>query len=449
MKKNINTKQGFGLTGILIGIIIALVVGAGGVYVVKNTDLVTKDANDNNIVTPLNNNLEHIDVEIDTKETTTVKNKTEKGITLLSPNGGEKYKIGEVINIKWDTGDPGIWNIELVNIKNNKVYEIYSLGDPIRPPGNITGLKSLTIPMSVEPGDYYIKIYPARLPFEVSDQSDKPFTILKPEDVFLEIISPNGGETWEAGTTKTISWQYNNDIESLGYNTFLIRAVLVKYPNNLPKSIATFKKSIFDIPTFFDWEIPWYMSSDDYKIEISYTTCASSDCGGMYSDGHNYIDKSDESIYISTSTVENFLTISNRQSSPMDGEVYPGDKDIEFFSFDLTAPATEDVTLTMLEIDSEDGSVFVGIENPRIITTDERIIKLLQFNDYYIDNSLWILENSIVIPKNGNINNLRFIADIKKDATVGVWLGPVIYGGKASLPINGGGGGGYRVGSRP
>lgn len=380
-------KKGF--SPIIIGIIFAavFVVGAGGYLVVKSRSLSMPSFE-----------IPQVDEEITDPNPTEIENvilesEENNNITLFSPNGEEEYKVGEVINVQWEPGEPGIWEIDLVNTKNNEVTLLYFLGDPMRPPGDTTGSKSITIPMSVEPGDYYIRIYTAKMPYEVGDKNDKPFTVLESNNIFLEIVSPSGGETWKAGTTNTISWQYNNEIESLGYDNFSIMAVSVKYPNSRRKAIATFKKSIFEIPTFFNWEIPWNISLDDYKIEISYTTCGSSDCGGVFFNGYNYVDKSGESIHISSSTVENFLTISNRQSSPIAGDVYPGDRDIEFFSFDLKAPSTEKATLTMLEIGSENSKVFAGIENPRIVTPDEQIIKLIQFNEYYIDNPLWVLEN--------------------------------------------------------
>jgi hypothetical protein len=33
---------------------------------------------------------------------------------LLSPNGGEVYKVGGFIPVQWEAGEPGIWDIELV-----------------------------------------------------------------------------------------------------------------------------------------------------------------------------------------------------------------------------------------------------------------------------------------------------------------------------------------------
>lgn len=59
----INTKQGFGITGILIGIIIALIVGVGGFYAVKNTDLITKNINDSIFVDEIQESDELITAE--------------------------------------------------------------------------------------------------------------------------------------------------------------------------------------------------------------------------------------------------------------------------------------------------------------------------------------------------------------------------------------------------
>src|SRR3989338_412744 len=72
----------------------------------------------------------------------------------------------------------------------------------------LSGSYSWLIPKDIIPGDYIIEIYKADIngnidPNEsVKDVSDGPFNITAQPSI--TVLSPNGGEQWELGTTEAI-----------------------------------------------------------------------------------------------------------------------------------------------------------------------------------------------------------------------------------------------------
>ena len=81
----------------------------------------------------------------------------------------------------------------------------------------------------------------------------------------LELVSPNGGEQWEQGSTKTIIWKYAGKIKGnlkieLLKNDMLICVIASGIPIGSNGS------------GFYQWKVPANISeSDDYKIRISST----------------------------------------------------------------------------------------------------------------------------------------------------------------------------------
>ena len=90
--------KGFGLNGILIAVLIILAVGTGGVYVVKNTDLITKDTDDT------------VFVEENQEDEVVAKDKFDDGhgapkeivIVVTSPKEGNALEIGKTYDINWE-----------------------------------------------------------------------------------------------------------------------------------------------------------------------------------------------------------------------------------------------------------------------------------------------------------------------------------------------------------
>lgn len=97
MKNN----KGFIGIGILIAIIAALFVGGGAIYIATKNSTPTLQKIGNNVLSPINQNTvvnSNLDVN---KPKTDCLPTTTPSITVLYPNGGETFTMGQKIIIKW------------------------------------------------------------------------------------------------------------------------------------------------------------------------------------------------------------------------------------------------------------------------------------------------------------------------------------------------------------
>ncbi len=127
------------------------------------------------------------------------------GIVLSVPNGGESWMGGETRTISWTyTGYPGATvKLELLNgMTPTTLATGISLGS------SGSGSWSWSIPLLQTPGsNYRVRITSEATP-SCADTSNDAFTITAPAIV---VTSPNGGESWIGGQTKTIQWSYGGD----------------------------------------------------------------------------------------------------------------------------------------------------------------------------------------------------------------------------------------------
>ncbi|MCK4761920.1 MAG: right-handed parallel beta-helix repeat-containing protein [Candidatus Aminicenantes bacterium] len=121
-------------------------------------------------------------------------------MTLISPNGGEAWKTGFSRDITWNA-DGLSGNIKLTLWQNDTV--VGTIATNVVP---AAGVYSWTVGehsggATAPPGtDYKIKI--KEIDAANTDISDSPFIIKK----FYGVISPNGGENWQIGTLRDITW---------------------------------------------------------------------------------------------------------------------------------------------------------------------------------------------------------------------------------------------------
>nr|MBC8412625.1 hypothetical protein [bacterium] len=123
----------------------------------------------------------------------------ERSITVTSPNGGEVWSTGDLQTITWDSIDAGSHVIIDLSRDGGSSWESIStntVNDGSRfwaptTPGTTEALIRITS-----------AIYPA-----ISDSSDSNFTMLERD---LNVISPNGGETWTVGESQEIKWNSVN-----------------------------------------------------------------------------------------------------------------------------------------------------------------------------------------------------------------------------------------------
>lgn len=127
-------------------------------------------------------------------------------ITVLSPNGGEGWRMGEVDTIRW------IWEgcIDSVNIDytvdGGQVWKTISKETPN------TGKYGWLVP-ATPTQQAYVRVSDASN-VTVNDSSDAAFRICLPS--LLTLGSPNGGEQWTAGSSQFITWASTGCIDSVG-----------------------------------------------------------------------------------------------------------------------------------------------------------------------------------------------------------------------------------------
>jgi len=123
-------------------------------------------------------------------------------ITLLNPNGGERWQQGSIQTLRWNfAGDPGT-HVKIEALRGTHVLATVTSSYPIGLDGS--GSYNLTFPYGTPLGsDYFIRVT-STSNATYTDTSDTPFSIIPP----ITVVSPNGGEDWQQGTTHTIRWDY-------------------------------------------------------------------------------------------------------------------------------------------------------------------------------------------------------------------------------------------------
>ena len=119
-------------------------------------------------------------------------------LELLSPNGGDEWFTETSMEIEWE-GGLGIENVSIALSLDSGENYTYLIETSTENDGSYMWGP---IPGEVIGENIRIKIKEAGVP-DVSDESDLDFSIqVNP----ITIITPNGGETWQIGTSEEIVW---------------------------------------------------------------------------------------------------------------------------------------------------------------------------------------------------------------------------------------------------
>jgi hypothetical protein len=175
-------------------------------------------------------------------------------VTVLSPNGGETFTAGTINTITWNSDVTG--KLKIVLLKNGVQYAV------IAPFVTNTGTYTWNVPATFQNGsDYKVKISSCTLT-PVFDESDATFSIGGGSGTTITIVSPNGGETWTAGTPNTINW--TSDVLGNVRITLLKNGALY---TNIASSVSNTGSFVWNIPAGL-------AASADYTIRISKSTNA-------------------------------------------------------------------------------------------------------------------------------------------------------------------------------
>jgi len=126
-------------------------------------------------------------------------------ITITSPNGGEIWDMGSTYSITWSTTG-SVTPVELFYSTDNGTT--WNTVDSLMPNN---GSFSWTVP-NTPSNQCLIRITNSE--GLVMDESDSTFTIVAPT---ITVITPNGGEVWQAGTQQNITWSYTGNIGAVEF----------------------------------------------------------------------------------------------------------------------------------------------------------------------------------------------------------------------------------------
>lgn len=197
-----------------------------------------------------------------------------KSITVISPNGGESWRMGDTYRINWKT--KGLTNehwvyifVEAYDINKNRIYYKGQPKNIVTMIPATRGYYDWKIPLNFDEEFENIPTY-YKLSTRVGiglhelpllDSSDDYFRInfpagMEKEVPFITVISPNGGEKWMIGNTYNITWfssqSINKIIISLHKPNWWVRDLAVNIPNT----------------GSYSWTIPSDIESGDYIIVV-------------------------------------------------------------------------------------------------------------------------------------------------------------------------------------
>lgn len=202
-------------------------------------------------------------------------------ITVLSPNGGEKWQNEQTYTVIWtssnmpaDAQNRITIGLILKGTENNLRNFISLVGSTVN-----DGSESITIPSSVyvPAGDYklWVKYCPSSGgECSVKDSSDNYFSIAATTTPSITVLSPNGGETWTIGKTYNITWN------STGVST--VNILLYNQSGNQQATIV----SNLTNDGADSWTIPSTIVPGQYKIYIYWESNVKDQKADDYSDNY-------------------------------------------------------------------------------------------------------------------------------------------------------------------
>ena len=165
---------------------------------------------------------------------------------LLTPNGGEKYNIGNTYNITWDVSINTSLNI-YYSTDSGTNYNIIATNI-----NSTLNTFAWLIPNTIS-SSCLVKITSGT---NIVDESDAFFTISEPQQS-IELVKPNGGEIWQVGLTEEINWQSTN-----------ITNVKIEYSTNNGTNWIVITSGANALSGKYNWIIPNSPSSQ-CKIKVS------------------------------------------------------------------------------------------------------------------------------------------------------------------------------------
>jgi hypothetical protein len=191
-------------------------------------------------------------------------------LNVISPNGGEIWRMGEDREIKWDSRGVDKIDIFLIDYSYSpevsvKIGEVPALGKFV---WEVTWDISELNPHWKFGDNFKIKICEKKPDGTcgLTDESDDYFKIVK-RIFHLNLLSPNGGEKWKAGESYEIKWESQGiekiaiEIVDWSYSPMSSVTIVEDYPADLGKYL-------WSIPSDISKLSPNWKFGDNFTIDI-------------------------------------------------------------------------------------------------------------------------------------------------------------------------------------
>lgn len=222
-----------------------------------------------------------------------------QSVSLSTPNGGENWTAGTNQYIYWSSS--GVTSVKLEYSSNNGgTWQTINASVTAS-----TGYYNWTIP-SVASAMNKVRIS-STANSSITDMSDNVFSIAVPG---VTLITPNGGETWTGGTSRTITW------DGQGMGSY----VSLDYSINGGSTWTSITSYTYNNESY-SWSVPSTINSSNCKIRVTdyYTSTLTDMSDGVFTitaptgtvtvttpnGGQNYNAGASEYIYWSSSNITN------------------------------------------------------------------------------------------------------------------------------------------------
>jgi len=158
-------------------------------------------------------------------------------LIVTAPNGDENWQVGTTQNITWKSS----------NIDNVKIQYSTNAGstwlDVVASVPAVSGSYSWLVPNT--PSGYCKVRVSSVETVSLNDISDNVFTIKSAVTSTVNLTSPNGGESWLAGTNQNITWTSSN-----------INNLKIEYSTNNGTNWSTVVASVAAANGIYQWVVP-------------------------------------------------------------------------------------------------------------------------------------------------------------------------------------------------
>jgi uncharacterized protein (DUF362 family) len=182
-------------------------------------------------------------------------------LLISFPNGSEVWQNGTSQTIRWTYAGSAGPSVKIELLKGGIVKRVIASSATIGKNGS--GSYAWRVPSNLAKGsDYAIRITSVQNN-SITDTSDNYFTITGPPQPNITVTLPNGAETWQAGTSHTITWTYAGSTGSYA-KIELLKGSVVK---RVIASSATIGKNGSGSHA---WRVPSNLAKgSDYAIRIT------------------------------------------------------------------------------------------------------------------------------------------------------------------------------------